>query len=417
MQAHEERPEQDRRLPVEPRKGEAELQSGPAHDAVLRLQHSVGNQVVARTLAGDLRRDAENEPSTVPDVLASAGRPLDTATRTEFEGRFGADFADVRVHTGAAAERSAAEIGARAYTSGNHVVIGEQGGDPHTMAHELTHVLQQRHGPVRGTRAANGVRVSSPEDEFERAAEATATEVLRAPVAAQGMPGQRRSTAHQAEPSMVYRAPTLRPDPVLSATPAGKPLEGLCGYFVRGRTWNVANSVKGLVIQKVTRTFNVEAHQGNGVWASISGAALDSYVTDPGSSVHATDTEYWEVWEVGPRGGFKPSNKKDTFALTSLIPDANSVTDSTRGTFVIRGEAYFYPTDKTPADLGFGTNVAAAGGLFSRASDPASDLTANSVTAVGSAVTYTVTVTWNSANSTAQVEGHPALAWSDVQAH
>jgi hypothetical protein len=414
VQTHEERPEQSRRRAVEPRQADVDLQSGhgnrPAQDAVLRLQRSVGNQVVARTLA-------EDDPSTVPDVLRSPGRPLDTATRTEFESRFGADFADVRVHTGAAAERSAAEIGARAYTSGSHVVIGEQGDDPHTMAHELTHVLQQRQGPVRGAQAANGVQVSSPDDEFERAAEATATEVLRAPVAAQGMPGQRRSTAHQSRPSVVYRAPSVKPDPVLSATPAGKPLEGLCGYFVRARTWNLANAVKGLVIQKVTRTFNVEAHQGGGVWASISGTALDNYVTDPNASVHATDTEYWEVWEVGPRGGFTPKNKKDTFALTSLIPDANSVTDSTKGSFVIRGEAYFYPTDKSPADLGFGTNVAAAGGLFSRASDPASDLTTNGVTAVGSAVIYTVTVTWDSTDSTTKDrEGYPVLALSVVQA-
>jgi hypothetical protein len=408
VQAHEERPEQGRQRPVGPRKGEADLRTGqgdrPAHDAVLRLQHSVGNQVVARVLAGDPRRDAEDEPSTVPNVLGSVGRPLDTATRTEFEARFGADFADVRVHTGAAAERSAAEIGARAYTSGNHVVIGERGGDPHTMAHELTHVIQQRQGPVRGNPAGDGLRVSAPDDEFERAAEATATAVLQ------------RST-RQPEPSMVYRAPsTARPDPVLTATPiAADEEEGLCGNFQRSRTWNVANPARGLIIQKITRTFNVQAYQ-NGSWAPISGAALDSYVTDPGSSVHAATTEYWEAWAVGPRGGFGADGKKDTFGLASLIPNATSGQDTTKGTFRIRGEAYFYRTDKDPTDLGFARwAVQAAGGLFSRASDPASDLTANSVTAVGSAVTYTVRVSWDSTTSPDIVDGHPKLAWSDVR--
>ena len=401
MQAHEERPEQGRRRPVEPRKGEADLQTGqgdrPAHDAVLRLQRSVGNQVVARTLAGD-------EPSTVPDVLRSPGRPLDTTTRTEFETRFGADFGDVRVHTGAAAERSAAEIGARAYTAGNHVVIGEQGGDPHTMAHELTHVIQQRQGPVRGAPAGNGLRVSDPHDEFERAAEATATEVLRAPVKG------------GADPSVVYRAPsTTRPDPVLTATSvSADEEEGLCGNFQRARTWNVANPVKGLIIQKITRTFNVEAYQ-NGSWAPISGAALDNYVTDPGSSVHAATTQYWEVWAVGPRGGFGADGKKDTFGLASLIPSAGSGADTTRGTYRISGEAYFYPTDLAPADLNFARTVPAAGGLFSRTSDPASDLTANGVTATGSAVTYTVSVSWDSATSTDIDQGYPKLAWSDVR--
>jgi hypothetical protein len=416
MRAHEERPEQSGRRAVEPRQTQARHGDSPAQDAVLRLQHSVGNQVVARAL--DPRRDAaEDEPSTVPDVLRSAGTPLDTATRTEFEARFGTDFADVRVHTGAAAQRSAAEIGARAYTSGNHVVIGEHGDDPQTMAHELTHVIQQRQGPVRGAPAGNGLRVSDPDDEFERAAEATATEVLRAPAAGHDQ-GLRRSIAHQTEPSsVVYRAPKApKPDPVLTATlVSGDNEEGLCGNFVRARTWNVANPVKGVIIQKVTRVFNVEAFQ-HGSWAPISGANLDAYVTDPGSSVHAATTEYWELWPIGPKGGFGPDGKKDTFGLASLIPDATTVADTTKGTYRISGEASFYPTDKEPADLGFARGaVQAAGGLFSRTTNPASDLTANGVTAVGSAVTYTVNVSWNSTTSTDIDDGHPKLAWSDVR--
>ncbi|MFD4865409.1 DUF4157 domain-containing protein [Streptomyces sp. NPDC058412] len=38
--------------------------------------------------------------------------------REEVESRLGADFSDVRVHSGPLAQRSAAEIGAREYTSG-----------------------------------------------------------------------------------------------------------------------------------------------------------------------------------------------------------------------------------------------------------------------------------------------------------
>ncbi|WP_426405055.1 eCIS core domain-containing protein [Streptomyces sp. R-07] len=37
----------------------------------------------------------------------------------------------------AAARASAAEVGARAYTSGSPVVVGGGGGDRHTLAHEL----------------------------------------------------------------------------------------------------------------------------------------------------------------------------------------------------------------------------------------------------------------------------------------
>jgi len=94
------------------------------------------------------------------------------------EARLGADFSDVRVHTGEAARASAAGVGARACTSGDHVVIGEGGADKHTLAHELTHVIQQRQGPVAGTDHGSGFKVSDPFDVYEKAAEANAARVM-----------------------------------------------------------------------------------------------------------------------------------------------------------------------------------------------------------------------------------------------
>lgn len=116
--------------------------------------------------------------SAVHDVLRTSGRPLDDATRTDMESRLGADFSDVRIHNDSAAKASAAEVGARAYTSGNHVVIGGGGGDKHTLAHELTHVIQQRQGPVAGTDNGSGLSISDPSDRFEQAAEANASRVM-----------------------------------------------------------------------------------------------------------------------------------------------------------------------------------------------------------------------------------------------
>ncbi|XIE81608.1 DUF4157 domain-containing protein [Streptomyces sp. SBR177] len=127
------------------------------------------------------------------------------------EARLGADFSDVRVHTDSAARASAAEVGARAYTCGHHVVLGDGGTDRHTLAHELTHVIQQRSGPVAGTDNGSGLRVSDPSDRFEREAEANARRALSGPApatpAATG-PVQRTGTEMRSCAPSVQRMPT-----------------------------------------------------------------------------------------------------------------------------------------------------------------------------------------------------------------
>ena len=152
------------------------------------LQRRIGNTAVSRLVkqerhehdaSCDHDRDAAPvQRSSVHEVLRGSGRPLGDGLKTEMEDRLGADFSDVRLHTGAAAQRSAAEIGARAYTSGSDVVIGAGGTDKHTLAHELTHVIQQRHGPVSGTDTGAGLSLSDPSDAFEREAEANAVRVM-----------------------------------------------------------------------------------------------------------------------------------------------------------------------------------------------------------------------------------------------
>ena len=59
------------------------------------------------------------------------------------------------------------------------------------LAHELTHVVQQRSGPVDGTDAGGGIQVSDPSDRFERDAVANADKVMSgpAPTAAVGASG------------------------------------------------------------------------------------------------------------------------------------------------------------------------------------------------------------------------------------
>ncbi len=89
-------------------------------------------------------------PGPVPHP--GPGRPLAGPARGFFEGRFGRDFSGVRIHDGPGAHASAMAINARAYTSGSDIVFarsefapGTRRGD-HLLAHELTHVIQQRQG-------------------------------------------------------------------------------------------------------------------------------------------------------------------------------------------------------------------------------------------------------------------------------
>jgi hypothetical protein len=77
-------------------------------------------------------------------------------------------------------------LGTRAYPVGEDVVIGESSTDPHMLAHELTHVLQQRQGPVAGTDHGDGLRVSDPSDRFERDAEDNARCAMSGPFPAFG---------------------------------------------------------------------------------------------------------------------------------------------------------------------------------------------------------------------------------------
>ncbi len=88
-------------------------------------------------------------PPIIDQVLASAGQPVDPATRAFMEPRFGHDFSQVRVHTDATAAQSAHAVDALSYTVGHHVVFDGGRFTPGThdgrrlLAHELTHVVQQ----------------------------------------------------------------------------------------------------------------------------------------------------------------------------------------------------------------------------------------------------------------------------------
>jgi hypothetical protein len=123
--------------------------SPPAH-----FRESAAQATLQRKAAGPARPG--RAPSVVHDVLSSAGKPMDMASRGYFEPRFSHDFGRVRIHSDARAQASAAAVDARAYTVGNAIVLGK-GADASApagrrlLAHELTHVVQQEDAaPAQG---------------------------------------------------------------------------------------------------------------------------------------------------------------------------------------------------------------------------------------------------------------------------
>jgi hypothetical protein len=115
-----------------------------------------GPGIVARSARSPLIADKgatkaeESGPKPAETAaLRSPGESMDASTRAYFEPRFGHDFSRVRVHVGAAAERSALDVNAQAYTVGSEIVFGAGRFAPGTLegrrllAHELTHVVQQ----------------------------------------------------------------------------------------------------------------------------------------------------------------------------------------------------------------------------------------------------------------------------------
>lgn len=145
---------------------------------VIALQRTAGNGAVAQLLGDD------EQQASVRDVVGrGGGQPLPETALRRMESSFGQDFTDVRIHSGGDAEASARAVQAKAYTVGNDIVLGE--GSPslessegqRSLAHELTHVVQQRSGPVEGTPAGDGLSISDPSDRFEREAEHVADSV------------------------------------------------------------------------------------------------------------------------------------------------------------------------------------------------------------------------------------------------
>lgn len=123
-----------------------------------RHADSTADRVLSGGSAGSMSTSSMGESGGTPDSslsmrLSGHGAPLDRSTRSFFESRFQTDLSGVRIHTSASAASLAHSYEARAFTYGRDIVFNTDEFSPHTqagkrlLAHELTHVLQQRQMP------------------------------------------------------------------------------------------------------------------------------------------------------------------------------------------------------------------------------------------------------------------------------
>lgn len=162
---------------------QTKLSVGPADDAYEQEADRVAERVVAMPGPADVgspvhpgpRLDIQRLPAAPGgrsgeslDVAlpTGGGQGLPAATRAFMEPRFGQDFSAVRVHSDPEAHRLATQIRARAFTYQHHVYLrsGESEHDHRLMAHELTHVVQQRGGATATVQRAISPELEQLED-------------------------------------------------------------------------------------------------------------------------------------------------------------------------------------------------------------------------------------------------------------
>jgi hypothetical protein len=139
------------------------------------LVSSLGNAAVQRLLRSERDDDhpaVDGDIEQAIEAKRGGGRPLDREAGSQIGQALGADLSDVRVHDDADAHALNEAVSADAFTNGSDVFFRQGRYQPGTsegdrlLAHELTHVVQQRKAPAEG----GEMRVSSPEDAAEREA-------------------------------------------------------------------------------------------------------------------------------------------------------------------------------------------------------------------------------------------------------
>jgi hypothetical protein len=169
---------------MEPEEEVETLQAKPLTEQITPLvQRQVEEEeeefLQAKELSGQTSEISPNLEAHI-NTIRGGGQPLPASTRTFFEPRFGYDFSQVRVHTDAEGDMLNHALNARAFTTGLDIFLRQ--GEYNTgsssglklMAHELTHVIQQR-----GIGLQLKLAIGRSEDKYEQKADRVAQQVTR----------------------------------------------------------------------------------------------------------------------------------------------------------------------------------------------------------------------------------------------
>lgn len=133
-----------------------------------------------RTRAGQIQRKADGAARAEPGAAwgqATAGAAQAVPYREQMEAAFNFDFGGVKAHLGGEGTRAGLDaLGAEAAAQGDTIAFDSASPAPGLVAHELTHVVQQRQSGVAATQYSS--TVSEPGDAAEREADDVAARVV-----------------------------------------------------------------------------------------------------------------------------------------------------------------------------------------------------------------------------------------------
>jgi hypothetical protein len=162
---------------AEPQTEPATAPRSPAHNVAASVGNRAFGQLIGRTPGDGIMPGGTVHPEVASTIATAngSGHTLDPDARDRLAPHVGDPLSDVRVHTDSTADALARSVSARAFTTGTDVYFaageyrpGTSDGDS-LLAHELTHVTQQRGAPTGGP-----LTVSEPGDAMENEADAVA---------------------------------------------------------------------------------------------------------------------------------------------------------------------------------------------------------------------------------------------------